>query len=441
MEDKNAITKACCLCRRTASPQSQCTAARQQANRYGLKNETMKNTRIITDGIDFSNEFAKCCNTYSNLEFYVAWIGDSNKVLPFEFLNRLTKIKATIGIDFNQSHPNGIRFLMDLNANVRIVNSEFKIFHPKIYIFNYQTKYCIFIGSSNLTYSGFYINAETNVMIETDEMEFVNDLKNDLKRYRNDKNSFIPTDNWINQYELDYQNTYKKNKENKIKTEHIREELEIANASWLKVASWDTYLSKLKKGFINHKNRHNEDYNDLTNFLNIYSSELELPWNIEIFETIEKRRMILGINPFGWLGHVGATGRIRHILANGTNNEKNTIVNNINAIGKLELPLDYKKLAEYIENLCKLGPTIKVWCRFLAIIRPDLYCTISSNNVQENLSNLLQVSKKSFETIERYIDLLKIIHVSPWFNQQKPNDKIEQDIWNKRVAFLDVIFY
>ncbi len=84
---------------------------------------------------------------------------------------------------------------------------------------------------------------------------------------------------------------------------------------------------------------------------------------------------------------------------------------------------------------------MKVWGRLLCIVRPDVYCTVASPSVRTNLSKTLTVAQKDFERPEGYILLLKLIHASPWFNSIEPKDTIEADVWARRVAFMDAIFY
>jgi len=129
------------------------------------------------------------------------------------------------------------------------------------------------------------------------------------------------------------------------------------------------------------------------------------------------------------------------LLSNGTEREKMVLLTTINKIAEFKYSINYILLQQELSKLNKLGPSVKVWGRMLAITRPDIFCTISSNYVRESLSQLLQKPKSYFESIEGYIELLKLIHNSPWFNSTKPRNKMELEIWKRRVAFLDVIFY
>ena len=84
---------------------------------------------------------------------------------------------------------------------------------------------------------------------------------------------------------------------------------------------------------------------------------------------------------------------------------------------------------------------MKVWGRLIAIVRPDLFCTISAPQVRKNIANTLGKSEKYFEEVDGYLMLIQLIHSSPWFNSKAPVKKNEIEIWKRREAFLDVVFY
>ncbi len=113
----------------------------------------------------------------------------------------------------------------------------------------------------------------------------------------------------------------------------------------------------------------------------------------------------------------------------------------INNICILETPLNINILSQQLGILETIGPTIKVWSRILTILRPDIFCTVASPSVRENLSKTLKLPKSHFGTIEGYIKLIKLIHACPWYNSSKPTIKKEIKIWERRAAFMDAIFY
>ena len=52
------------------------------------------------------------------------------------------------------------------------------------------------------------------------------------------------------------------------------------------------------------------------------------------------------------------------------------VVNAVNQIAKLEAPIDWSELESRLHELVRLGSTMKVWGRILALVRSDLYCSV-----------------------------------------------------------------
>ena len=148
-----------------------------------------------------------------------------------------------------------------------------------------------------------------------------------------------------------------------------------------------------------------------------------------------------GLEPYAWLGHVAAAPRLRGLLASGSVERKTIIVEAMNRIGALSVPLDCVMLETQLSRLISLGLTMKVWSRFLCITRPDLFCSVSSFPVQKNLSSILDIPASAIEKPATYVRLLQLVHSSPWFNSSAPIPADERAIWQWRVAFMDAIYY
>lgn len=181
-----------------------------------------------------------------------------------------------------------------------------------------------------------------------------------------------------------------------------------------------------------------QGYHDV---LDAADRELPVPWTTEYFKDIEKRRILGGINQYGWLGHVAASWQFRSLLANGPTQQWTSIVKAINAIAQLNPPIPWSQLRSHLDRLISLGPTMKVWSRLLCIVRPDLYCTVAAISVRQNLSQTLNIPQSRFARSEGYIQLIRLIHSSPWFNSNEPSNKEQAALWKRRTAFLDAIFY
>jgi len=202
---------------------------------------------------------------------------------------------------------------------------------------------------------------------------------------------------------------------------------------------WNTYCHEVLNELHNDKQK-TYGYFDV---LNAAKQKIPIPWTIKHFRDIENRRLIGGIMPkYGWLGHVSASGKFRQLLANNNKaRQQAIIVNEINAIAQMNLPISWVDMKLHLNKLRDLGPTMRVWGRLLCITRPDLYCTIASPSVRINIYHLLGISESKLIEPDGYIEMTKKIHSTRWFNSPEPKDKNELAIWERRAAFLDAIIY
>jgi hypothetical protein len=212
----------------------------------------------------------------------------------------------------------------------------------------------------------------------------------------------------------------------------------MGRACWLRSADWSIYYAKVVEGLNSHTEK-GEGYHRL---LDRAAVALPVPWDEYYFEDIEKRRIMGGMHPhYADLGNVSASGRVRQLLKNGTKSEHRAIVSAVNAIANMRQPVDWDELRGHLTKLVSLGPTMRVWGRFLCLVRPDLYCTVASPSVRRNMSTTLSVPLNRFDSPDGYIQLIQLIHASPWFNSQKPSDTRARRIWKRRCALLDGVFY
>jgi len=394
--------------------------------------------KIITTTEELSSIFNQCCEYYDHLEMMVAWVGDPGNHLPFDYLIKLKSISAVVGTDFNQTSPDGLNFLKDNKAVIRIVeNNQARTFHPKIFIFSKGNEKTMLIGSSNFTYMGFNENIEANVFLEgkayRKEIEKVSKF---IDQWKKSGYSIPFSSIWFKEYKAKYKLRIKQIKNVSKKDEAFVEETFSKSPAWIGKAEWSLVFNKVADGL---KRRGS---NDRISDLELYSKELKYPFSLKYFKDSEKRKMIWGErNQYDAYGNVGAKGTFKGLIKSGPLAKQNIVIKAINNISKLNHPLDCDKLRTNLNTLTKLGFTMKVWGRLLAITRPDLFCTVSSENVRVSLAEVLNKPHKYFETVDGYIALIKLIHRSPWFNSKKPISSYERKVWDKRVALIDVILY
>lgn len=403
----------------------------------------MRKSCVIESGNSFSIEFARCCREYRTLSIAVAWCGNPNQTLPYKLLEDFNgNVKAIVGIAFNHTHPDAIEWFIDIGADIRVFKDDANLFHPKVYLFRNQQRFALFIGSSNLTYGGFYTNYETNCLIEgitsTETDKDIASLEGTLAKWNTSTFSFKPTKRWLNGYRKRYKETSRKQRKQGVRTPPKAED-EIPTLSWLRNADWNIYYKKVLDGLKQHEDN-GQGYHDV---LDAAAREVSTPWQASYFQDIRKRRIIGGFprNQYGWLGHVGASGQFRSLLANGTSEQWALIVKAVNTMARFTVPIPWSQLKTCLDSLIGLGPTMKVWSRIACIVRPDLYCTVAANSVRQNLSQTLDVPQSRFNGSEGYIQLIKLIHSSPWYNSEQPKNKKQFAVWKRRSAFLDAIFY
>lgn len=400
----------------------------------------MAKTTILDSQTRFMKEFHRCCGTYRTLDIAVAWLGKPGKGEPFRSLRDIApKTRVVAGVAFFHTHPEGIRWFIDNRADIRIFKDGAVVFHPKIYLFQKPKGFALFIGSSNFTNSGFTKNQETNCLIEgtytktpPGNLLAATGL---IESWRQGRVSFVPTDEWLRRYGAKYRRIADRHRKQRTPAPHITDE-KTPDASWIEVADWSIYYREVAARLANLGG--GEEHHHI---LDLASERLPTPWRRRYFDDAENRRIIGGYRPYGWLGHVGANGDFRRILANGTEEEQTTIVRSINAAAGLESPVRWNLLERRLNSLVALGPSMNVWSRLLCLVRPDLYCTIASESVRRNLSAVFHIAQRRIGQVDGYMELLAAIHACPWFNSSRPNNATEALAWERRVALLDAVFY
>src|SRR5450432_827699 len=192
---------------------------------------------VFTSAQQFAQEFERCCKAYTALNFAAAWLGDPKHVLPYAHLKEFKgSIIATVGRSFNSTHPDGLELLRDLKVDLRIFRDDADLFHPKVYLFSAGSRIALFVGSSNLTYSGFYANVEANALLEGTpgraEQTQIDALRRQLKQWRQDGHSFAPSPKWLRMYRKAFERTLHAQRKARIRTP-VQQEDELPDASWL----------------------------------------------------------------------------------------------------------------------------------------------------------------------------------------------------------------
>lgn len=394
--------------------------------------------KIIVNHKERSKIFEECCIKYNELDMAVAWVGNPFLKTPYKFITKLSKIRATIGISFYQTHPEGIRFLLKENVDLKLMGNKDGIFHPKVYVFKKNNTFAVIVGSCNFTFSGFEKNDEVFAFCEFKSKK-ENDLTNILKQldlWFSDSKAFRPSKKWISKYEEQYLSMRAAQQSKKIESPIDYEEAAMPE-SWLGNASWNVFYQEVFEA-LNKRQNAGVGYGEV---LETAANLVPLPWEIKYLNDMDKRKIIGGYGEYGWFGNTYASGRFSGLLKNGTRKQKRIIIDSINSLAGLKAPIDHDVFVSHLEELHKLGFGMSAWGRLLTIARPDLYASVSAPNLRKNLSKMLKVSQVSLNRPEGYAKFIKYLHATPWFNSSEPKNIQEKLVWKRRVALIDPIFY
>lgn len=147
--------------------------------------------------------------------------------------NEFKQINIIVGIDQEGTSKDALEEILKLDVNSYIFyQKESPIFHPKIYLFESETKTMLIVGSSNLTTNGLFSNIESSILIEFDNTDMQGQaLLHDLKSHYStlfdfsDSNLFKLTSEVIQAFvdkgivpeKVNWKNKYKKTEE-KVRT-------------------------------------------------------------------------------------------------------------------------------------------------------------------------------------------------------------------------------
>lgn len=397
--------------------------------------------KLLRSAEEIGKEISNCIKKYNYISFAVAWI-KNNKIYQ-KLLKNKDKIQfSTVGIDFAGTDVDVLKDFQN-SDNVKIYKGK-HTFHSKIYVFYNKTRYAVIIGSANLTNGGMFQNDECAVLFTEKDGIFLDNILETLEDYF-DKAKII-TDGIIETYSKEYETIQDNNNSIVKRLESTKQKIDEAPYSNLK---WEEVSEIIQQiAFIDRIGMLN-DIQKIFKKLNNSNIKFE---NLEL----DDLRMIIGNskdvnNKYRALGGLSASGNAQNILLNIDNTKK----------------IEFKKISETLDkigllnedNICHLfsedfvrnflvtimsvdGCGISTATRLLAVKRPDLFLCVNKEN-QNSIKELFgfKISGTDERKIEKYIQLLKIIYNTDYFNHKLTKDE-KQDkalvaISKYRVALLD----
>lgn len=162
--------------------------------------------------------------------------------------NEFKHINLIVGIDQEGTSKDALEEILKLGVNSYIFyQKESPIFHPKIYLFESETKTMLIVGSSNLTTNGLFSNIESSILIEFDNTDMQGQaLLNELKSHYStlfdfsDSNLFKLTSEVIQAFvdkgivpeKVNWKDKYRKTEEKEVETD---DPLEVPSRETIKL--------------------------------------------------------------------------------------------------------------------------------------------------------------------------------------------------------------
>jgi len=394
---------------------------------------------LLTTPNEIEKTMCHLIKSYESISFASAWASASSKAFPL-LLKHSNKInKIVVGIHFYQTHPNFIKEFID-DEKVKFITNPNGVFHPKIYLFqNNENDWECLVGSANFTKAAMKNNTEIMIHINSKDINSNEVYKKTIDEIDNYFETAVSFTN--NDYEAYLKVWNKKSKKLLDIQDEFNSETNIKPIFKSKIImqDWNSFFEEVK----NDKNHSFEIRLELLNNTHEYFKNSSFANMTDI-----KRRQIAGItskdqnNPeLDWM-----------YFGNMVSPRFKTRINEdyIDISEALEcIPLsgivtknDYMNYIKYFQEHSGYGYGVITISRLLAMKRPDVFFCITGGNKKYLYEDFGITQDIKSNEYERYWDeIIQRIHKSEWFNIAEPQDVIEKELWKKRVAMLDAIFY
>jgi len=385
--------------------------------------------KIIVTPNQLNNEIKRLIKTYKQYYWAMAWASTS-----FECYNLLLKNKRKIkqmivGIHLYQTDPEFIKRFMN-SDNVRFMKQPNGIFHPKIYFFQNNDKdwECI-IGSPNFTKSAFTENSEIAVLFSNED-EDSNAIYNLIIKTFHDY--WYQSNQLDKEFFLKYINFYKRHR---IKLMKASQKSPLD--STIITMSWKEFYNKVIK-------ERSCGYNPFEARMKILNKAQRLFQKHSKFCDMddESRKIIAGFSNDRdidwWFGHMPNWIFMHEINQN--NRYISKALEYIPLNGQVK-KYNFDKFIIYFKKAFPNGGVrIAPPSRLLCMKRPDYFLCLNSLNKKQILKDF-GISNREINYDEYWDVIIERILDSEWWNSPVPTNKLEKEVWNKRLAFLDSIYY
>ena len=271
------------------------------------------------------------------------------------------KLKFFVGIDFYQTEPAALRFLLDSKVRLYIVHSEESTvtFHPKMFVFKNDSTVSVAIGSANMTSGGLESNYELSMSAERElDSVFANEIFEYIKKIESDANTRLCDRILIDEYEQEYD-------ENRIKESYSK--LVI------------TQRLNIKRG---------KEYHNIERALDVYkrNGEFKNSFKERLEDYAEAKRLLnnpeFSVGTFhealGWLPSRRNYVRLKY--KSGSIRQIRELVSSINKCRAFDSEAIYERFCERAKDIRNIGKS--VFTDLMVIFNPKKHILLNSRIVE-----------------------------------------------------------
>lgn len=371
------------------------------------------------------------------LRWAVAWASHDFPLFHLLKENESKIRQMTVGIHFYQTHPNFISAFLNHDA-VRFVMNPDGVFHPKLYLFEFEGgEWECVTGSPNLTHGGFAANAEVAVHFTNLDL----DAATAYSEITTALDGFAVFGKKLKESELEAYRAIWKRQQHRLsplsgtydpepgKKRTKKSPLDVP----LFVATWPEYFESVK-----------EDTEHTTKGrVAVLEEARRLFATHKQFSNIgdEERKGIAGFVrtealDWLWFGSMAGHGYYKQAI-NLNSRQVSDALDAIPLTGKVT-QAEFDRFVETLRTaFTNVG--IATATRLLTFKRPDYFVCLDSKN-RDKLCDEFDIPK-NVDLDDYWEKVVERITDSNWWNSPEPTEELELRIWKCRAAFLDVRFY
>lgn len=401
-------------------------------------------------------ELARLICEHDTISIAVAWASTHDTFNLLFTKKHSAKLKhLIIGVNGFGTEPAALDLAAKIPCAKVTEGKGTSLFHPKIYLFSSGDRAEAIIGSANFTNGGMGRNTEASVLISgTVSDDIFVKLHKQVREYAKTARKLTPT------LAEEYRAKHKRDaKSRRVRNPELGEpprewqglQSRIARWTWAEYldqinehaqVSIDGNFARLKNGlavldFARRRFARMGSFSDLPGM-----DRKAIAGLVERMEVDVERERVESIG-FGQFGSMRGAGVFNKIVTS------DTLVNRI-ALALDDIPFHGLVTRQHYETYAerfvaafaeeKRGGGLPTASRLLAMKRPDVFICVDGAN-KTRLATHLNTTPSGLDLDTYWKRVIDPILSSPWYGQKKPSGKRNGQIWEGRVALLDIVYY